>query len=103
MFQLNYRYNSASVTAQGTSSDYYTVDAAFRVSFLNRALTPNLQGRDLLGTSLRETTSEGPGFYSHYKYNPKSPVVALTLSYRFNNYRVSRRSGQNGGGDTDEL
>jgi len=103
VFQLNSRYNSASVTAQGTSSDYYTLDAAFRVSFLNRALTANLQGRDILGTSLRETTSEGPGFYSHYKYNPKSPTIALTVSYRFNNYKASRRSGQNGGGDTDEL
>ncbi len=103
VFQLNSRYNSASVTAQGTSSDYYTVDAAFRVSFLDRTLTANLQGRDLLGTSKRETTSQGPGFYSHYRYNPKSPVVALTLSYRFNNYKAKRPSDQNGGGNTDDL
>lgn len=99
-FQVNSRYNSASVTAQGTSEGYFTLDAAFKVSFFNRALTANLQGRDILGTALRERTSEGPGFYSHYKYDPKSPVVALTLSYRFNNYKIKRGSGQNGeGGD----
>ncbi len=99
VFQLNSRYNSASVTAQGTSSGYFSLDAAFRVSFFNRALTANLQGRDILGTELRENTSEGPGFYSHNKFDPKSPVVALTLSYRFNNYKVSKRSGENGGGE----
>jgi hypothetical protein len=103
VFQLNSRYNSASVTAQGTSAGFFTLDAAFRVSFFNKALAANLQGRDLLGTALRESTSEGPGFYSHYKFEPKSPAVALTISYRFNNYKVSRRSGQNGGGDGDEL
>ncbi len=103
VFQLNSSYNSASVTAQGNSSGYYTLDAAFRVSFLNRSLTANLQGRDLLGTALRENTSEGPGFYSHYKYDPKSPVLALTISYRFNNFKTNKRSGQNGGGDTEEF
>ncbi|MEZ5195485.1 MAG: TonB-dependent receptor [Bacteroidales bacterium] len=103
VLQINSRYNSASVTAQGTSSGYFTVDAAFRVSFLNRALSANLQARDLLGTELRENSSEGPGFYSYSKYDPKSPSVALTISYRFNNFKVSKRSGQNGGGDTEEF
>jgi len=102
VLQINSRYNSATVTAQGSSSDYYTLDAAFRVSFLDKALRFNLQGRDVLGTSMRETFSEGPGFYSHYKYNPQSPTVALTVSYRFNNYKASRRTSQ-GGGDTDDL
>jgi len=103
VIQLNSRYNSESVTAQGTSSGYYTLDAAFRVSFLNKALTANLQARDILGTSIREYTSEGPGFNTHYKYDPDSPVVALTLSYRFNNYKINRRSAGNGGGDSDEF
>jgi outer membrane receptor protein involved in Fe transport len=102
VFQLNSRYNSASVTAQGTSSGYFTLDAAFRVSFLNKALTANIQGRDLLGTAVRENISEGPGFYSHYKYNPKSPGLALTVSYRFNNYKASKKTGQSGG-EADEL
>jgi len=103
VFQLTNRYNSASVTAQGTSSAYYTLDAAFRVSFFNKSLTANLQGRDLLGTSLRESISEGPGFYTHYKRDPKSPMVALTISYRFNNYRANKRSEQNGGGDGEDF
>ncbi len=101
-FQLNSRYNSASVTAQGTSSGFFTVDAAFKVTFLNRSLSANLQGRDLLGTSIRERISEGPGFKTHYTYDPKSPVVILTLSYRFNNFKASKRGGQ-GSGDEDQF
>jgi len=99
VFQINTRYNSESVTAQGTSSAYYTLDAAFRVSFFNKALTANLQGRDLLGTSKREYVSEGPGFSTRYNYDPESPVLALTLSYRFNNFKVNKRSSGNGDGD----
>lgn len=92
VLQLNSRYNSSSVTAQGTSSGFYTLDAAFKVSFLERALSVNLQGRNLLGTAIREQTSEGLNFTSYYLYEPKSPVFVITLSYRFNNYKQSRRS-----------
>jgi outer membrane receptor protein involved in Fe transport len=100
-FQVSSRYNSESITAQGTTSGYFTLDAAFKVTFLNRSLSANLQGRDLLGTSLRESISEGPDFYSYYQYEPKSPVVVLTLSYKFNNFVASRRSAQNGGEGDD--
>ncbi len=102
-FQVNSRYNSATVTAQGTSSDYYTVDAAFKVTFLNRSLSANLQGRDLLGTSRRERISEGQDFRTFYNYNPKSPVVIFTISYRFNNFKTNRKSNGNGGDGEDDF
>ena len=100
--QLTSRYNSASVSAQGKTYGFYTVDAAFKVSFLDRKLTANLQARDLLGTALREYSSEGRDFMTHYKYTPVAPVIMVTISYRFNNFKMSRRSGGEGGGD-DEL
>ena len=92
VLQVNSRYNSSTVTAQGTSSGFYTLDAAFKISFLDRALSANLQGRNLLGTAIREQTSEGLGFSSYYLYEPKYPVFVITLSYRFNNFKQSRRS-----------
>jgi outer membrane receptor protein involved in Fe transport len=101
-FQLSSRYNSESITAQGTRSGYYVLDAAFKVSLLNRSLSVNLQGRDLLGTALWEGISEGPDFYSYYQYEPKSPVVILTLTYKFNNFAANSRSGQ-AGGEGDEF
>jgi len=100
-FQVNSRYNSSSVTAQGTSSGFFTVDAAFKMTFLNKSLSANLQGRDLLGTAIRERISKGPGFKTHYRYDPKSPVVILSISYRFNNFKTNRKGSQDGGGEGD--
>jgi len=97
VFQLNSRYNSGSVSAQGTRSDYYTVDAAAKVSFLQKTLTANFQVRDILGTSKREYTSEGEDFYQYSIYEPKAPVFIVTLSYRFNNYKST--AARNGQGD----
>jgi outer membrane receptor protein involved in Fe transport len=99
VFQLNSRYNSSSVTAQGTSSGFFTLDAAFKMSFFKKTLSANLQGRNLLGTAIRERTSEGLGFSSYSKYEPKSPVFVISVSYRFNNFKQSRRSSNSG----DEL
>ncbi len=90
-FQLSSRYNSATVTAQGTSEGYYSVDAALKTSFLNRSLSANLQVRNIFGTAKREFISEGKFFYSHTNYQPKSPTVTITLSYRFNNFKPTKR------------
>ncbi|NOX86330.1 MAG: outer membrane beta-barrel protein, partial [Chlorobi bacterium] len=90
-FQLSGRYNSSSITAQGTSSDYYSLNAALKASFLNRSLSVALQGRDLLSTAKREFISEGKDFYTHTLYRPKSPAITITISYRFNNFKPTRR------------
>jgi len=95
--QLNSRYNSASVTAQGTSEGYYTLDAAFKVSFFDRSLSVNVQSRDLLSTAKREQFSEGQDFTFHYLSRPRSPIVAVTISYRFNNFRQNRRVSESMG------
>lgn len=100
-FQLSSRYNSESITAQGTTSGYFMLDAALRLTFLNRSLSANIQGRDLLGTALREHVSEGPGFYSYYEYEPKSPGLVLTLSYKFNNFMANRRTVSQESGEDD--
>jgi outer membrane receptor protein involved in Fe transport len=99
--QLSSRYNSSTVTAQGTSSGFFSVDAAFKMSFLQRKLTANIQARNILGTALREHTTEGQDFTSYYKYMPASPVLMLTVSYRFNNFKMNRKSNGNGESDDD--
>jgi len=95
--QVSSRYNSATVTAQGTSSDYYTVDAAVKTSFLNHSLSANLQVRDIFGTSRRDFISEGQNFITHTVYQPKTPSVTLTISFRFNNFKPAKREGNQGG------
>lgn len=99
VLQVNSRYNSKSITAQGTRSGYYNLDAAFKISMLKKSLSFNLQGRNLLGTTVRESYVEGLDFSSYYKLEPRFPMITLSISYRFNNFRQSRGSNQNGSGD----
>lgn len=103
VLQINTRYVSSTVTAQGTREGYYTLDAALKLSFLDRQLTANLQARNIMGSAKHETTMQGTGFYNYFKYIPKSPVFALTISYRFNNFKSSSRALKNTEDDTEEL
>jgi outer membrane receptor protein involved in Fe transport len=85
--QINGRYRSPAVSAQGQREAYFTVDAALKQEFLNKKLSLTLQARDIFGTRKREYTSEGEDFY-YYRYSTsKSPVVMLSLNYNFNNYK----------------
>jgi outer membrane receptor protein involved in Fe transport len=75
--QISGIYNSPTVTAQGRREGFAITNAALRV-------------RDIFGTARFESTSEGPGFYSHSEGYRKSPVVMLALNYNFNNYKPKR-------------
>ena len=80
VLQINSRYNSATVNAQSISEDYFTLDASFKVSFLEKNLSANLQGRNILGTSIRRNNVEGVNFTSYYSYEPRYPTIVLTLT-----------------------
>lgn len=99
--QLNSRYNSATVTAQGRQEDYWTADVAVSQEFFNKKMTGILQIRDMFGAVIRERTSEGVDFYSFEQSYDRAPRVSLTVNYRFNNYKEknSGRGGQGGGDD----
>jgi len=99
--QLNSRYNGPSVNAQGKSEGYYTLNLALRQYFFDNKFSAILQLRDVFATAKHEFTSEGPDFVSHSEYNRKAPVVTMTLTYRFNNYRPERKKG-NGRGEMDD-
>jgi hypothetical protein len=97
--QLNSRYNSATVTAQGTAGDYWTADIAISQEFWNKRMTGILQVRDIFGRVIRDQTSEGVDFYSYSEEYNNAPQVALTLNYRFNNYKNKPESNRGGGND----
>lgn len=90
-FQINCRYRSPSISAQGMREGYFMTDAALKQEFLNRKLSLTLQVRDILGTGRREFRSEGEDFYSYATMTRRSPVFMLNLSYNFNNYKPNRR------------
>lgn len=101
--QLNSRYNSATVTAQGRREDYWTADIAVSQEFLDKKLTGILQVRDMFGAVIRERTSAGVDFYSYDKSYDLAPRVSLTVNYRFNNYKSKDGGRRGGGGGGDEF
>lgn len=102
--QLNSMYNGPSVTAQGRTEDYYMVNAAVRQNFMDNKLSLILQARDLFATAKREYTSQGPDFYTYSEFVRRAPMVTLSVSYKFNNYRADKKSRTNGdGGDMEEM
>ncbi len=98
--QLNSRYNSATVTAQGTRGDYWTADIAVSQEFFKKRMSAILQVRDMFGKVVRDRESMGSDFMSRSEYYNKAPQVRVTLNYRFNNYKKKRNGG---GGDDDEF
>lgn len=104
-FQINSMYNGPSVTAQGKSEGFYMVNAAVRQDFMDKKMSAVLQVRDIFSTAKHEFTSSGPDFYNYNEFRRKSPVVTLTFSYRFNNYRPDKksRSGNGGGEEGGEM
>lgn len=101
--QINSMYNGPTVTAQGEREGFYMVNAAVRQDFLDRKLSAVLQVRDVFSTAKREMTTSGPSFYNYSEYTRDAPVVTLSVSYKFNNYRADRKSKSGGdGADMEE-
>ncbi len=94
-FQLNSRFNSATVTAQGTSNGYFTQDASLKKGFSNNKYAFTLQGRNILNTQKRITTSETQNVTIYSERMPLFPMVSLTFSLKLNNYqKVFERNEQ---------
>lgn len=89
--QLNGMYNSPTITAQGERDGFFMANFAVRQSFYKNKLSATLQVRDVFGTMRHSSTYEGLDFYSYYDFQPDTPLVTLTLSYKLNNYRPDRK------------
>lgn len=98
-FQFDARYNSPRVVAQGSTNGFLSFNAGIRQEFFKKQLSISIQGRNLFGTVFQETTTELPGYY-YYEYDrPRWPQVMLNVSYRINNFKAKRSSGDSGGDD----
>ena len=103
MLQLNLRYNSPSVSAQGRVEGYAVVDAAVRQEFFGRRFSATLDVSDLLHTAEREAYTYGTDFTSYQYSLGDAPMVTLTLRYNLNPAKNEReREGQGGREDFDE-
>ncbi|SMO59506.1 Outer membrane receptor proteins, mostly Fe transport [Saccharicrinis carchari] len=100
--QLDGNYNSPTVTSQGETEGYYTMNGALRMDFLDRKLSAVVQVRDIFATARRVSETQDADFYNYQKWERKAPLVSFTLSYRINNFMPKRNNRGNGEDMGDE-
>jgi len=88
-------YIGPMVSTQGRVDGYFYFNLALRQQFFDRKLTCGITAQDLFSTAkyinrrLYETTNASASQYldSYSRIYPRSPLLTLTLSYTFNNFR----------------
>lgn len=101
--QLTGMYNSPSVTAQGEREGFMVTNLALKQDFFKNALSLTLHVRDVLGTMGHQRTIQDEGFYSYGEWDPNTPIVSFTATFRLNNFRSDRRRGSGGDQGMDEM
>lgn len=96
--QVDGMYHSPSTSVQGRREGFAFTNVAVRQDFFDNKLNVTFSVRDVLNTAKFGFESSGPDFYSKSNFDMKSPVFALTLSYKVNNYRAKRQMGEGGEG-----
>ncbi|MBU0486670.1 MAG: TonB-dependent receptor [Bacteroidetes bacterium] len=102
-FQIDAGYNGPGFHDGGEIDGFWMTGVSVRRDFLKNKLTATLNVIDVLGTVKYNTYSESDVNRMWFTYDGESPVVKISLSYRFNNYRKSRMeerlgTGAGGGG-----
>ncbi len=100
-FQIDLNYNSPRIQAQGTHEGFFSASAAIKQDLFKRKISATLQVRDVFGTWQHESTTTGSDFEQYSLFNPNTPIVMLTVSYKINNYKM-KRGGRNGSEDMGE-
>ena len=85
--QLMSRYESRTVTTQGTSTGYFTQDASIKKSFAKKKFSFILQGRNILNTQKSISTIATENVNITSTWQPLYPMVSLTFSMKLNNYQ----------------
>ncbi len=93
--QINTRYISPSVTAQGKWNGYFTTDLGVKQDLIPKRLSLILQVSDLFKSGKYEFTSQGTDFYNYNYFTRQSPMVVLNLKYNFNNFNEHKQQNNN--------
>lgn len=92
--QLDGNFVGPSVTTQGRSDSFWFVNFAIRQQLFNRQLQSTLSFRDILNTARYKSDISTANLESITRIRPKYPVVTLTLSYTFNNFKKKSDNGR---------
>ena len=101
--QLMGMYRGPSLSLQGERKGFFFINMAVRKDLLNKKLSLTLNVRDMLRTGKHSFVSEGNDFYTFREMRRESPVVSLSLSYRINNYKQTKKNGNGNGEDSGDM
>ncbi len=101
--QIDYRYDSPTVTSQGRTLSSWSINGALKSDFFNRKLSATLQVRDIFASGRHVSIIDDAGLYHYQEFSPNAPFVNFSLSYRINNYKQKRGAKNEGNDGGEEL
>lgn len=85
--QLDGNFVGPSVTTQGRTDAFWYVNLAVRQQLMNRKLTATLAFRDVFNSARYVSNITTSNLQSVTRIRPDYPLISLTLSYTFNNFK----------------
>ena len=92
--QLDGNFVGPSVTTQGRTQSFWFVNLAIRQQFFKRKLTATLSFRDVFNTARYVNTITSSNLISKTRIRPDYPLIGLTLSYTFNQFKLKGKHQQ---------
>lgn len=86
--QLDGNFVGPSVTTQGRTNAFWYVNLAVRQQLMNRKLSATLAFRDVFNSARYVSNITTSDLQSITRIRPNYPLITLTLSYTFNNFKV---------------
>ena len=86
--QLDGNFVGPSVTTQGRTDAFWYVNLALRQQLMNRKLSATLAFRDVFNSVRYVSKITTSDLQSITRIRPNYPLITLTLSYTFNNFKV---------------
>jgi outer membrane receptor protein involved in Fe transport len=80
-----------SVSTQGRVNEFFYFNLSVRQQLFNRKLSATLNVRDVLSTAKYVDTKNGTNLDSKTVIYPASPLLTLSLSYSFNNFKSQKK------------
>lgn len=85
--QVDGNFVGPSVTTQGRTDAFWYVNLAIRQQLMNRKLAATLSFRDVFNSARYVSKIVTPDLQSITRIRPSYPLITLTLSYTFNNFK----------------
>jgi len=92
--QLDGNFVGPSVTTQGKTSSFWYVNLAVRQQLFSRKLAATLSFRDVFNSARYTSNINTSNLKSVTHIRPSYPLITLSLSYTFNNFKVRSSQGK---------